>query len=260
MTAFFCLALVPLKVWAGVEVQGEIVKKGDERRPMNGLIRALPASREFQIRSGQAQLTIQAADVASVRVVKPAALDAAMKQAITQPAAAIPVLKQIVTDYQMLGWDMVAARSLLTAYLKNKQAGEAIKVAEGLIRDSSGIDQDEGFMGAYWDALLEDGKDARVMSSITETIRKGSRPMAAMAHVKRGHILFKQRSFKEALWDGYLRTTELFGSEKSMQPEALYWAAKCFDELAMSSQAEKMRQRLVKAYPTSEFAGMLSGK
>jgi hypothetical protein len=80
-----------------------------------------------------------------------------------------------------------------------------------------------------------------------------------MAHVKRGHILRKQNSFKEALWDGYLRTTELFGTEKSVQPEAMYWAAKCFEELAMASQAEKMRQRLVKTYPTSEFAGMLGG-
>ncbi len=256
--AFLCLALAPMQLWAGAEVPGTLYKK-DDPRPLQGSIRALPASREFVIRTASASYTIAAHQVKSVTVAKPAGLDAALKQAAAQPAAAIPVLTQIVDDYKMMGWDMVAARGLLTAYLRIKDPKKAIKVGEDLQREDPGIALDEGFLGAYWDALLADGRDTKVMSSITDAIRKGTRPLAAMAHIKRGDILSKGGNFKEALWDGYLRTTEMFGAVKSVQPEALFKAAKCFDELAMASQAERMRQRLNKAYPQSEYAEMLRG-
>ena len=39
-----------------------------------------------------------------------------------------------------------------------------------------------------------------------------------------------------------------------MQPEALYKAAKCFEEKGQHSYAEKMRKELLSSYPQSEYA------
>ena len=60
-----------------------------------------------------------------------------------------------------------------------------------------------------------------------------------------------------ALIDGYLRTVVFFQGIKSVQPEALYKAAKCFEEKGQHSYAEKMRKELLSSYPQSEEARQL---
>jgi len=81
--------------------------------------------------------------------------------------------------------------------------------------------------------------------------------VAAMAQIKRGDIERKKENLKEALVDGYLRTIVLFKQVKEVQPEALYKAAKCFEELGEHSYAEKMRKTLLEKYPLDPYTGKI---
>jgi TolA-binding protein len=71
----------------------------------------------------------------------------------------------------------------------------------------------------------------------------------------------KQGNYKDALLDGYLRTVVLFGDIKPTQPEALYKAAQCFDQLGQGPYAERMRKKLLADFPQDPYAQRVqSGK
>ena len=57
-----------------------------------------------------------------------------------------------------------------------------------------------------------------------------------------------------ALIDGYLRTIVLFEQVKDVQPEALYKAVKCFEDLGQAAHADKMRKKLLAEYPQTAYA------
>lgn len=238
---------------AGIEVAGRIYMKGDPR-PKEGKIRAMPGFNKYVVTTvaggSQVSVEIEGMKVDRVEVPAPPTLAAAIKQVQSQPGAAIPVLKKIVEDYTWLNWDMVAARYLLDAYLNTKQAAEAVKTGQQILASNKDALQSPDFLTAYVDAMVADNKEAGVERILADAIQKGSRDTAAVAYVKRGNILKKKGSVKEALVEGFLRTTEMFQEQKDSQPEALYQASKCFEELGMGSQAERCRRRLLK-----EFAG-----
>lgn len=242
---------------ASIEVEGRLYKKGSPE-PTKGKIQALPGSGKYVIvtKAGAAEVRteIEVSRVDRVEVPQPKELAAAIRQVNTQPGAAIPVLKKIAEDYVWLGWDLVATRYLLDAYLKSGRPGDAVKVGNDVLRQNKDALSSADFLTAYVDAMIADNKEAGVANILSEAIQKGSREVAAVAHVKRGNILKKNGNVKEALVQGFLRTTEMFQEQKDAQPEALYQAARCFEELGQGSQAEKMRRRLLKDYDGTPWA------
>jgi len=246
--------------YAGVEVRGTIFKKNDPR-PIQGLIRAQPASRKYVVTQGPVTIEIDAYSVERVDVAKPAELDAAVRLLSSNPGAAVAPLKKLVDDYKMFNWGIVAGRHLIDAYVRSKQPVEAIRAAEAVIADDPAAKSNPEFLTKYWEAMIGADREAGLESSLMEAIQRGPREAAAVAFVKRGDIFKKKNDCSEALVSGYLRTVELFREVKEIQPEALYKAARCFEELGRASQAEKMRKRLLADYDKSEWAErMRSGK
>lgn len=244
-------------VLAAIEVQGTIYLKNDPR-PKEGKIRAMPGFNKYVLttRAGTSEVTteIEGFRVERVVVPQPRELAAAIRQSQTQPAAAIPVLKKIMEDYVWLGWDMTAARYLLDAYLKSGQASAAVTTGNQVLQQNKDALQSADFLTAYVDAMVADNKEAGVERILSDAIQKGSREVAAVAYVKRGNVLKKKGNVKEALVEGFLRATEMFQEQKDAQPEALYQAARCFEELGMGSHAERMRRRLLKDFDSTPWA------
>jgi hypothetical protein len=243
--------------FAGAEVKGVIYKKGDPR-PISGLIRALPSSRKYVVTQGSITMEIDAYTVERVETAKPPEFDAAVRQASSNPMAAVAPLKKIVDDYKMFPWGVAAGRFLIDAYIRSKQPAEAVRAAEAVIADDFTAKGDPEFLTKYWEAMIAADRDAGLESSLTEAIQKGPREVAAVAFVKRGDIQKKKGNAKEALISGYLRATELFKEVKVIQPEALFKAAQCFEEIGMGSQSERMRARLRSEFGATPWAERLA--
>ena len=109
----------------------------------------------------------------------------------------------------------------------------------------------------YWQALLKTGKGARLNDLITKAIAEGGREASAAALVMRGDMLMERKEALNALKDGYLRVVVLYENVKDIQPEALYKAAKAFDSLNRTADAERMRSKLRSKYAQSEYARKL---
>lgn len=264
MAAAWALAGFCGSTQAGIEVQGRLYLKNNPK-PEEGRIKALPGFNKYVITkmvgNNPVAVEIEGFRVDRVEVPKPADLDKAIRMVQTQPGAAVPALKKIMEDYTWLNWDMVAARYLLDAYLKSGTPGKAVETANQIIQMNRDAINSPDFLTAYVDAMVADNKDGGVENILLDAIKKGNRDVAAVAHVKRGNIYKKKGATKEALWDGYLRVTEMFQEQKDAQPEALFQAARCFEELGMGTQAERMRRRLLKDFDGTPWAEkMKSGK
>jgi TolA-binding protein len=243
-------------------VQGTLIMKADGRR-VSGELRWKGSQRAYTVTSKQVETSVGIDQVEDVEIpAPPVGLDAAAKQVQEgRFGAAIPVLKQIVSDYRMLKYDAVACTWLANAYTGNKQPKEAIAAIEDLTRDNPELLGDGGIAGAYLDALIADQQDAKTETVLGKIIELGSRDGAATALNKRGEMKMRRNSYKDALIDGYLRTIVLFEDVKQAQPEALYKASKCFDQLGQAPYAEKMRKKLMQEYPQSRQAELAkSGK
>jgi tetratricopeptide (TPR) repeat protein len=235
------------------DVDGIITKQDDTR--LQGAIRWLPASKEYVVTRGNLSLRVALAQVRGVQVAKPAALDGALQMVRAgQYAAAIQPLEQIMKDYAMLEHDVTAAASLATAYLKMKQAAKAVEMCEVVIKVNPAAGVSGDLANVYWDALLEAGREATLKAQLGEAVKSGNRAVAARAQLKRGDIDMKNGKFQDALVDGFLRTAILFGDVKEVQPEALYKAMKCFEQLQQVSHAEKMRKKLLAEFPDDRYS------
>jgi tetratricopeptide (TPR) repeat protein len=256
----FAFGLGAGRALAGIEVKATIYKKG-ATQPISGMVRALPSSRKYVVTQGNFTLEVDAYTVERIDMAKPAELDAAVRLLSSNPGAAVAPLKKIVDDYKMFPWGVTAGRYLLDAYMRSKQPAEAVRAAEALVADDPAAKTDPEFLTKYWEAMIGADREAGLESSLTEAIQKGPREVAAVAFIKRGDIHKKKGNCTEALISGYLRTVELFREVKEIQPEALYKASRCFEELGRASQAERMRKRLLADYDKSEWADrMRSGK
>jgi len=215
----------------------------------------MPMSKTYAI-TGQNNVVmkIPLKQVADVKVTKPAGIDDGINLVQRgKYSSGIKALKKIAEEYSMLQWDMVATSWLVEAYLKTKKAADAVQACEKIVR----LKPEAAFTGQlasnYWEALLQADREATLKKILTQVVQRGDRELAALAQIKRGDIERKGGNFKDALVDGYLRTIVLFEQVKSVQPEALYKAMKCFEELGQMSYAEKMRGRLLNNFPESRF-------
>lgn len=236
------------------DVPGVIKTTGG--KSITGVIRYQPASRVYIITDKKTGVSMRIAikQVASVRAEKPVKLEGAVKAVLSgQYTGAIPVLNEIIKNYQMLEWDMPAARWLAEAYLKMKNATEAVQICEKIIDNYPASALPEDLTSIYWKALLEDEQFGKLKKALGKVIEEGSREAAAAAQIKRGDIYKKEGKLQEALVDGYLRTIVLFEEVKQVQPEALYNAIKCFEELGEHSHAEKMRKKILAEFPQNPY-------
>lgn len=258
VTALAFLAAAP-ELFA--QVPGKITNK--EGKSFTGTVRWMSASKKYVIATKSANganvnVELSPDNVKKIEVAKPQQLDAALA-AIKggNAAAAIPVLDKIVTTYEMLQWDEPAARALASAKVQAGDAEGAIKVCEKLTAAKPELAYLGEVAPVYWAALLKADKTAKLSSLLSKAISQGDAAASAAALVMRGNIYFEQKKYNEALKDGYLRVVILYEGVKDVQPEALFKAARAFDSLNQSSNAEKMRSKLRTKYATSEYARKL---
>ncbi|MBN2302233.1 MAG: tetratricopeptide repeat protein [Lentisphaerae bacterium] len=252
--AVLVLLALMISANAGVTTMG-IVTKTDKSQ-IQGLVRWQPASKVYVIKTGQSniELKISVHDVARIDVAKPAGIDLAAQQVQAgQYAAAIPALEKIMSDYEMLQWDVPAGQYLALCYLNIKRAREAVEICENLIKKNPNAESSGDLVNVYWDALIETEQFTKLRKALDIAVQKGNRQVQAVAQMKRGDIDMKQGQFKDALIGGYLRTIVFFEQLKFIQPEALYKAAKCFEQLGQHSHADKMRKRLMTEYPNDPY-------
>ena len=239
------------------DVPGKIIKKdGGE---VAGMIRYQPASKVYSVTTqGGVAMKIALNDVARVVVRKPATLDSAVAAAQRgQHAAAMPVLEKIMEEYQMLEWDLVAARWLAECYLAKNETRRAEDMCEKVIAANGGKIPAGEFFGVYVKSLIANNKEMKAKKVIQEVIASGDRLTAAIAQIKRGDLDKKKGDMKIALVDGYLRTVILYADVKEVQPEALYNTVKCFEQLQQSSYADKFRKRLLAEFPKDPYTAKL---
>jgi len=243
---------------AVAEQEGTIITRPDNR-PLAGMLKWRALDRVYEIKSGQTTTTWPLEKVNSVQIRTPPPALEGLSKLVKDGAggSAIPGLLQIVASYEMLNYDLEAARWLAVAYTKGNKAAEAIRVCEQVsqYRPKSALPAD--FLRAYWQALLMDRQYTKLEQELADVAAEGGREAAAVAQNTRGDMKMEKKGYRDALVDGYLRTVVLFQDIKSAQPEALFKAAQCFDQLGQATYAERMRKRLLSEFPQDPNAEKL---
>jgi TolA-binding protein len=247
--------------WAGsvsAQIPGTIVKKDGQK------IQALsvqwdPVGRAYTFRTDKFASQLSAEQVERIEAAEPRPLAAAIAEVKAgRGSTAIATLEKVVQIYTMIGgWDVIAARWLAEAYLKDGRPADAVKMCDKLIAQNPEAQYSPDLAPLLWDALLADNQMARLERVMDEAVKRGTRQMAAVAQMKRGDIQRKRGELKEALIVGYLRTAYFFRDVKEVQGEALYKSVKCLEELGQHGHADKMRKKLLQDYPRDPYAEKL---
>ncbi len=246
---------------ASAQIPGRITRK--DGTTVQGNIRWLPQAKKYivsEARKGGAAVSTDVArtEVAKVETKKPERLDAAINAVKAgKPAAAIPVLQQIVDQYAMLGWDELAARYLAQAKITTGDVKGALELCEGIIKSKP----EAAYLGevapVYWDALLKSDKKSKLAPLLAKAVSSGDHVASGSALIMRGNMLMEEKKPMDALKDGYLRVIILYSNVRSIQPEALFMGAQAFEALGQNANAEKLRSTLRSKYGSSEFARKL---
>ncbi len=234
-----------------------IITKAGTGQKLKGSVKWLAIEKVYEVRPEGSTVSykLSPSEVAAIQVARPADLDTAIRNAQTGACAqAIPVLEKIMRDYTMLEHDVLAARYLAQCYMKNKAPLKAVVMCDRVMVSNPASAEDPGFAGMYWQALLETDQYSKLDKALDIAIKGPSRELAAVAQLRRGDIARQKGNLDDALIDGYLRTVVFFQAVKSVQPEALFKAAECFQEKGQHPYAEKMRKQLLSNYPQSEYA------
>lgn len=242
------------------EVEGTLLKKDGNR--LSGRLGWRASSREYSVKIGDTLVNVSQREVQSLSVRAPEGLQAAIAtvQKGIYTGAHISVLERVVADYDMLQHDVTAGQWLAMAYARSGKAADAKRVAEKIMANRSKADLPLNLMNAYWTSLVETGDEATLKRDLRDAISAGAPDVVALANVKMGDIEMKAGRFREALIEGYLRTIVLFGGVKDVQPEAMYKAVKCFQQLGQASRAEKMRKKLLADFPEDSYSKKLASE
>jgi len=258
-TAAVCTLITLLAATqSALAVKGTVITAGSR---FQGEIRWLGASRAYEINDARGiGKQISQAQVVDVIIPKPPALDKAAKLvAKGSHAQAVSPLEKILEDYEMLKWDITAARWLAEAYLNLNKLSQAESMCQKVFRQNPAAKTSGELSRIYWEVLEKANKHATLEMILKDAIKSGGREVAAVAQIKRGDMANSKGKTKEALIDGYLRTAVLFRDVKSVQPEALFKATKALKKIGKVTDAEKMRKRLLEGYPESRYAQQLRG-
>ena len=241
-----------------LDVTGSLVTQDD--KPFNGVIKWKASGRVYVITSGKVDLELPPAQVKELSIPEPAGYADAVK-AVQEGRAdqAIAALDRISQDYLMLKWDEPATRYLVQAYLAKGDSAGALRACDRVIASNPEAAFSGDMAPLDWQALLKSDKPAKLEDLIDQAIKTGVPDSTANALTMRGDMLSAKGDFKNALKDGYLRVVTLFRSVKAVQPEALFKAAKAFDQINQPSRAEMMRKQLLTEYGNSEWAAQIKG-
>lgn len=244
--------------WA-VDVTGTLVTKEDKQ--FTGVIKWKGGqAKVYVVSTGKLDLEFAPAQVKDLTIPEPAGYKDAVKAVQEgRPQQAIPVLERISQDYVMLQWDQPATRALAEAYLGEGKHAEALRACDKVIAANPDAAVTGEMAPLYWQALLKADRTSKLEELLEQAIKTGSPEATASALIMRGDILSAKSDFKGALKDGYLRVVTLFRSVKSVQPEALFKAAKAFDGINQATRAETMRKQLLTEYGSSEWAAKIKG-
>lgn len=240
-------------------VRADSIKKADGTEIQGLRIKWFSSRQEYQVEGGDgAIISIPADEVESLQIAKPAEFDKASQAcAAKQYEVAIPILEDLITRYKRLQWDGVSSELLAKAYLGKGDFKKAAQVMSGIMEGTAkNLVTDEQY-GVYWTALAGAQMNGILKQSLSEAILGDSRPLAALALVKRGDMNKADAKRDDAALD-YLRSILLFSDVQAAQPEALFKAAQLFDEMR-DPRAEDLRKRLRANYPDSPYARKLGG-
>ena len=227
-----------------------------------GTIRWKNSAKEYVLTNDKKMtVTYKADEVENISIDRPASLDGAIKkvQSNSGLAAAIATLEELAKDYAHLTYDTEATGWLAKAYLLQGNTAKAISACEAVIRDNPEAAYTGSTAVAYWDALIKDGKAAKLNILLDKAVASGDKTAAAIALVKRGDAAMARGSARanceEALRDGYLRVIHLYADPTSdAYAEALYKGAKAFEGMSQSSRANQLREQLRKECAASSWA------
>lgn len=227
-----------------------------EGAPVRGTIRWKRSAQEYVVDQEGTQMTFARARVDRVEVAKPQDFDAAAKLvADGQVEQAIPMLDKIVSEFEMMQWDAKARDLLGQAYIRKKDFGKAVLSYDELFKTGVPLEKPLEVRKRYWEALTGAQRYDTLQTELDKVIATGTREESAAAQVARGNMNKAKGNVFEALMD-YLRTVVLYDQVKEVQPEALYRAAQCMDELRDARSAE-LKKKLSADYPRSVWAQKL---
>ena len=258
--AFLLLAVTAARAF---DVTGAIVTKDDKRFEGKIVYKALAnvyIVSQSRGTAGTVDVEISPAQVKEKIIPEPAGLREAVKAVQDgKIQQAIPVLEGVMQNYVMLQWDDIAGRWLAEAYTKDGKPAEAIRACEKVIAANPEAAYKGEMAPLYWQALRKIGRTAKLDDLLDQAVKSGSPEAAAFALIVRGDMLVDKGDNKAALKDGYLRVVTLFRSVRAAQPEALFKAAKAFEQINQGSRAEDMRKRLLSDYGSSTWAAQVRG-
>ena len=251
------LSILVFGIFVSVGVNADVLVKKDGSRLVGESIKVSGSS--YILKKGAASVTIPFSQTAMVAVKEPKHLRPAIKAVEAgQYTKAIPVLKQIVSQYKHLKHDVTAGSWLVTAMVGAGQHRDAITAFESLkrtVKDKKEIPIQ--LRRSYWKALEETGGAAKLKSDLSDAIRYGNRAVAAEAQVRRADNQMRAGQTEAALKRGYLRTALLFSDVKEIQPEALKKTYDAYMKLGLDKKAQEYKGILMKEYAGSPEAQAL---
>jgi len=218
-------------------------------------IRFKKTTQEYILTTDNLERPLAKAKVKKLDIEKPAKF----AQAITTLNSgkvddAIAMFEEVYTEVFMLSpWDAQVLDMLGRIYTTKKiDKAKAVDTYEKLLRNAlpEGITPD--IKKRAWAVLIDAGKTEALAKEFENTIATGSRANAAAAYIGRGDLAKRTKNTSDAFID-YMRVVLLFDQVKDLQPEAMYKAMKCLEELK-DSRAAELRRELAQKYPQSEYA------
>jgi len=130
-------------------------------------------------------------------------------------AEAAALLKQIKTEYRMLGWDRKAAYALVHVLYADGKYAAAASEAEDYLKQG----KDEKIAALYSQALSKSGDSAKLLPALEKDIAEGSREAAANAYLMRGDLKATAGDAAGARLD-WLKVATLFKAQKEAAQKA----------------------------------------
>jgi tetratricopeptide (TPR) repeat protein len=245
------------------DVMGAIVTRDDKRFEGKIVYRAVANVYVVSQSRGSGatvDVEISPAQVKDLVIPEPPGLREAVKAVQDgKTAQAIPVMEAVSQKYAMLRWDDIAGRWLAEAYMKEGKAAETVRACDRVIAANKEAAYKGEMAPLYWQALRKVQRTAKLEDLLDQAVKSGSAEAAAFALIVRGDLLTDKGDNKAALKDGYLRVVTLFRAVRTAQAEALFKAAKAFEQINQGSRAEEMRKRLLTDFGTSTWAQQVKG-
>lgn len=244
---------------SAAEVKARIVTK--DGKPVTCMLMWKASTQVYVAREGKATREYSTDDIQAMRVEPPANWSEILKKANSaSPESAVPQLERIINDYAMLEFDEKAGSVAAQIYLKQGKPNDALKICEKVIQKNKRAAYASEMSSFYWQAMIQSGKTASLPKLLDRAMGSGNNSVIAAALIARGDLLSSENKYMEALKDGYLRVVFLYGSDKTKHPEAIFKAYEAFTKLGQTTNAEKMRNMILKnsQYKQTEWGKKLT--